>query len=60
MCSLGSELPCDRASGTFYLPLDMDAAAWESGVFTAAEDGVKVYLLENPLEDDKQEAVRSG
>lgn len=56
----GEELPWDRASGTFYLPLDMDERAWEDGVFTAAEDGARIYLLDNPLEDDKQEAIRQG
>ena len=56
----GEELPWDRASGTFYLPLDMDERAWEDGIFTAAEGGARIYLLDNPLEDDKQEAIRQG
>lgn len=56
----GEELPCDRASGTFYLPVDMDEPSWERGTLQAAASGVKVWLLDNPLEDDKQEAVRSG
>ena len=56
----GEELPCDRASGTFYLPVDMDEPSWERGTLQAAASGVKVWFLDNPLEDDKQEAVRSG
>ena len=56
----GEELPCDRASGTFYLPVDMDEPSCERGTLQAAASGVKVWLLDNPLEDDKQEAVRSG
>ena len=56
----GEELPEDIGSGTFYLPVDMDDARWETGVFSAADDGVEVYLLDNPLLDDKSEAVSSG
>lgn len=56
----GERLPCDRASGTFYLPVDMETADWESGRFSSAQKDVKVYLLDNPLEDDKQEAVKEG
>lgn len=37
----------------------MDNSAWESGSFTGA-DGVELYLLDNPLLDDKQEAVKTG
>ena len=56
----GETLPCDRTSGTFYLPVDMEEEAWETGTFAAADAGVDVYLLDNPLEDDKQEAIRTG
>lgn len=56
----GEELPWDKASGTFYLPVDMEDPAWETGTFLAKDSGVKVYLLDNPLEDDKQEAIRTG
>ena len=27
----GEELPCDRETGTFYLPVDMDSKEWEAG-----------------------------
>lgn len=56
----GEELPCDRETGTFYLPVDMDSKEWEAGAFTSAEKGVKVYLLDNPLEDEKEISVREG
>lgn len=53
------ELPCDVESRTWYIPVDMDNSAWESGSFTGS-DGVELYLLDNPLLDDKQEAVKTG
>lgn len=56
----GESLPCDRASGTFFLPVDMETADWESGSFSSGQKDVKVYLLDNPLEDDKQKAVKEG
>lgn len=56
----GERLPCDRASGTFYLPVDMEVTRWESGSLTSGQKDVKVYLLDNPLEDDKQKSVREG
>lgn len=56
----GEELPLDRATGTFYLPVDMEEASWESGIFHSLSSGVQIWLLDNPLEDNKQEAVQSG
>lgn len=56
----GEELPCDRENGTFYLPVDMDTGEWEKGTFTSGRKGVEVYLLDNPLEDEKETSVREG
>lgn len=56
----GEELPFSKQEGAFYLPVDMEEQEWETVTFSAADSGVKVYLLDNPLLDDKQEAVRSG
>ena len=56
----GEALPCDREAGIFYLPVDMDRKEWEAGSFSAPESSVKVYLLDNPFADAKQEAVREG
>lgn len=56
----GEPLPCDRESGTFYLPVDMDMPEWEKGRFSSGHKGVRVYLLDNPLEDEKEKAVREG
>ena len=41
----GEELPCDRPSGTFYLPVDMDEEDWETGTFLAEGGGVKVWII---------------
>lgn len=56
----GASLPCDRESKTFYLPVNMDTPEWEKGTFSSGQRNVKVYLLDNPLEDEKQKAVREG
>ncbi len=53
-------LPCDRASGTFYLPVNMESEEWERGSFTSGQKGVRIYLLDNPLEDSKKTVVREG
>ena len=55
----GEVLPCDRESGTFYLPIDMESDEWEAGSFSGT-DGVDVWLLDNPLLDDKKTAIREG
>lgn len=55
----GEELPCDEESRTWYLPVDMDDPEWETGTFQGA-GSTEVYLLEDPLADDKQEAIRTG
>ena len=55
----GEELPCDEESRTWYLPVDMDDSEWETGTFHGA-GSTEVYLLEDPLVDDKQEAIRTG
>ena len=56
----GERLPCDREKGTFYLPVNMETKEWERGSFSSGQRGVRLYLLDNPLTDDKQEAVREG
>lgn len=56
----GESLPCDRESGTFYLPVNMDTTEWERGRFSSGQRDIKVYLLDNPLEDEKQKSVREG
>ena len=54
----GEALPCDRESKTFYVPVDMNNSQWETGTFASGDSGVEVYLLDNPLGDDKQSAVK--
>jgi hypothetical protein len=60
LCFQEEALPCDRESGTFYLPVDMDTEEWEEGHFTSGDSSVTVYLLDNPLSDDKAQAIREG
>ena len=60
LCFEGEALPRDRESGTFYVPVDMNNSQWEMGTFASGEPGVEVYLLDNPLGDDKQSAVKEG
>ena len=49
------ELPFERASATFYLPLNMESEEYESGSFDAIlnGDGAKVYFLEDYTEKEK-------
>ncbi len=56
----GEALPCDRESKTFYVPVDMNNSQWETGTFASGDSGVEVYLLDNPLGDDKQSAVKES
>lgn len=60
LCFGDEELPMDRESGNFYLPVDMDEEEWERGAFVPASAGVQIYLLDNPLADRKAEAVKNG
>ncbi len=56
----GEELPCDRESKTFYLPVNMEVEQWEEGSFSSGQRGISVYLLDNPLEDVKKTSVKEG
>lgn len=56
----GEALPYDRESGTFYVPVDMDTSQWETGSFSSGESDIEIYLLDNPLRDDKQSAVKES
>ncbi|MBS6396885.1 MAG: CotH kinase family protein [Clostridiales bacterium] len=60
LCFRGEELACDRESRTWYLPVDMDNAAWEAGSFTDADEGIQVLPLQDYTLLDKQEAVAEG
>lgn len=60
LCFKGEELACDRETGIWYLPVDMDSEVWEYGTFT--DTGGEIQIL--PLLDytllDKQTAVAEG
>lgn len=56
----GEQLPYDAETSTFYLPLDMESEAWESGTLTSLTKGVSLLFEENLTDSDKQEAIRTG
>lgn len=60
LCFRGEELACDRATKTWYLPVDMDSDSWEAGIFT--DSGKEIEIL--PLQDytllQKQSVVADG
>lgn len=71
----GEELPYDAASRTFYLPVDMETAEWESGSLTGVfyedtgggrtvpEDGgqaAQLLFAEDYRKADKQAAIAGG
>ena len=56
----GEKLPFDRSTSTFYLPLDMDMAAWETGELTAASREVRLLFEEDFTRESKQEAICQG
>lgn len=60
LCFRGEELACDRASLTWYLPVDMDSGAWEAGAFTDAGGSVKILPLQDYTLLDKAAVIAKG
>lgn len=60
LCFRGEELACDRESGTFYLPVDMDSQDWEAGTFTDAEGETEILPLQDYTLLEKQQTVADG
>lgn len=62
----GEILPYDATSHTFYLPVDMERADWESGQLTGVfvrthrEQEAELIFAENYLETDKQQVIAEG
>lgn len=56
----GEQLPYDRNTSTFYLPLNMETDTWESGQFTSLASGVSLIFEEDFTGADKQEAIKNG
>ena len=43
----GEQLPYDRNTSTFYLPLNMETDTWESGQLTSLASGVSLIFEED-------------
>ena len=59
----GEALPYDASSKTFYLPVDMEDAAWEIGHFTGlfyGEEEAELIFLESYQASDKQAVIAEG
>ena len=56
----GEQLPYDRNTSTFYLPLNMETDTWESGQLTSLASGVSLIFEEDFTGSDKQEAIKNG
>lgn len=56
----GERLPFDKTTSTFYLPLNMETAAWETGVLESGAADVELLFAEDFVKEDKQEAIREG
>ena len=56
----GDQLPYDRNTSTFYLPLNMETDIWESGQLTSLASGVSLIFEEDFTGADKQEAIKNG
>lgn len=56
----GEQLPYDRNTSTFYLPLNMETDTWESGQLTSLASGVSLIFEEDFTGADKQEAIKNG
>lgn len=56
----GEQLPYDRNTSTFYLPLNMETDTWESGQLTSLVSGVSLIFEEDFTGADKQEAIKNG
>lgn len=50
----------DVASGTFYLPLDMEQEQWEDGELTSGQSEVTLLFAEDFSRVDKQTAIAQG
>lgn len=56
----GETLPLETASSTFYLPLDMQEAAWETGAITSGDPKVQLLFLDEIPVDGKKKAIETG
>lgn len=56
----GEKLPFDRNTSTFYLPLNMETSAWETGTLTSLSPDVEIFFAEDFTKEDKQGAIGEG
>lgn len=60
LCFRGEELACDRDTGVWYLPVDMNLEQWEAGRFSAFGDEIGILPLVDYTTLDKQSVVAEG
>lgn len=60
LCFREEELACDRASSTWYLPVDMDREAWEAGAFSDSGSEIRILPLQDYTVLDKKTVVAEG
>ncbi len=56
----GEELPYDKASGTFYLPLSMEEAQWEDGHLASGTEGTNIAFSYDATQEEKLDFIREG
>lgn len=56
----GEKLPFDKTTSTFYLPLNMDVEAWETGELSATSGEIRLLFEDDFTKESKQEAIRQG
>jgi len=56
----GEKLVYEKSTSTFYLPLNMEQARWETGTLTALLPQVQLLFEKDFTKLDKQEVIRQG
>lgn len=56
----GEKLPYDKTTSTFYLPLNMEEEAWETGELTSGQEEVSLLFAGRFSDTDKRTAIREG
>lgn len=56
----GEKLPFDKNTSTFYLPMDMDTKAWETGELTSKDPDIRLFFEDDFTKVSKQEAIGQG
>lgn len=56
----GEKLPFDKTTSTFYLPMDMNTKAWETGELTSNAPDIRLVFEDDFTKESKQEAIGQG